>query len=104
MAESEVSSLLKQLIALQEQSQRMSEVHCRALDALAKRVNGLTQVPFGVFFMALISYFFYTDKITEIYWCAGCAIAALPYYSEYVPLMLKVWQKEKQQVSIEVKK
>ena len=94
MAEEQIAALLRQLIAQQELANKASEANCKAMEALAKRISGLTQVPFGVMFMCLISWFFYTGKISELYWIIGCGIAALPYYSEYVPMLLKVWNKK----------
>lgn len=101
MADTEILQLIRQLIAHQEQLNKVLDAQCRsfdtqckAVDMLAKRVTGLSQAPFGVVFVVIISAFFYIGKISDLYWLIGCAIAALPYYSEYVPLMLKIWQKK----------
>ncbi len=88
MADTQVEQLLRQLI-------EQSRAHTEAMEALAKRVHSLTQVPIGALFMLLASWFFYTGKITEIYWLSSCAIAALPYYSEYVPMIAKIWNTTK---------
>jgi hypothetical protein len=88
MADTQIEQLLRQMIA-------QSEAHTKAMEALIKRVNSLTQIPFGVLFMCLASWFFYIGKISEIYWILSCSIAALPYYSEYVPMVFKIWNTTK---------
>lgn len=94
MADEQIAALLRQLINQQELNQKATEANCKALETLAKRLNGLSQAPFGVAFMLLCSGFFYIGRISEMYWIAGCAVAALPYYSEYVPMLLKLWNKK----------
>jgi hypothetical protein len=94
MAESEQTQLLRQLIAQQEILTKVLDAQCKALDVLSRRVSILGQAPFGIAFICIVSGFFYIGKTSEVYWLGSCALAALPYYAEYVPMIIKIWQKK----------
>lgn len=86
MADHDVAVLLRQLIVA-------TEAHTKAIDTISKRISSITQAPFGILIIGVSSWFFYIGKTSESYWLGSCAIAALPYYSEYVPMLFKLWNK-----------